>query len=152
MEIRKAAALLTLVTAFTLGSAPAGAADPSPAPAASAAPAAEEKSITTASGLQYIDTVVGKGASPKKGQTAVVNYTITLGNRQIEKSSPGQPIKFTIGREQVLKGLEEGVITMKVGGHRKLMVPPNLGYGSEEAGKVPPNSTLIFEVELLEVR
>jgi len=152
MEIRKAAALLTLVTAFTLGSEPAGAADPSPAPAASAAPAAEEKSITTASGLQYIDTVVGKGASPKKGQTAVVNYSITLGGRQIEKSSAGQTMQFTIGREQVLKGLEEGVITMKVGGHRKLMVPPNLGYGSEEAGKVPPNSTLIFEVELLEVR
>jgi len=151
MEIKNTAILLTLVAASTFWSAPAGA-EPAPAPSASAAPAAEVKPTTTASGLQYVDTRVGTGKSPKPGQTVVVTYTISIGDRRIETSPAGAPFQFAVGRGQALKGLDEGVATMKAGGQRKLMVPPSLGYGSEGAGSVPPNTTLLIDVELLEVR
>jgi peptidylprolyl isomerase len=151
MKIRPTTILLTLIAASALWSAPAGA-EPTPAPSASIARAADAKPTTTASGLQYVDTKVGTGKSPKPGQTVVVNYTISIGDRRIESSRSSVPFQFAVGRGQALKGLDEGVATMKAGGQRKLMVPPSLGYGSEGAGGVPPNATLLIDVELLEVR
>jgi FKBP-type peptidyl-prolyl cis-trans isomerase FkpA len=111
--------------------------------------------ITTASGLNYIDLVVGTGESPRPGQTAIVHYTGTLENGSKFDSSldRGQPFQFPIGLGKVIKGWDEGVMSMKVGGKRKLIIPPDLAYGA--AGRppvIPPSSTLIFEVELLGVR
>jgi peptidylprolyl isomerase len=108
----------------------------------------------TPSGLKYIDEVVGTGASPTPGQMVTVNYVGTLENGSKFDSSfdRNQPFKFPIGQGRVIKGWDEGVMTMKVGGKRKLIVPPELGYGSRSMGpKIPANSTLIFEVELLGV-
>lgn len=109
----------------------------------------------TASGLEYEDLVEGTGVSPKPGQTAVVHYTGTLTNGKKFDSSKdrGQSFSFIIGKGQVIAGWDEGVATMKVGGSRKLTIPPNLGYGPRGAGGViPPNATLVFEIELLDVR
>jgi peptidylprolyl isomerase len=109
----------------------------------------------TASGLEYEDTTEGTGVSPQKGQTAVVHYTGWLTNgKQFDSSRDrGQPFSFKVGQGQVIAGWDEGVATMKVGGRRKLTIPPNLGYGPRGAGGViPPNATLVFDVELLEVR
>jgi peptidylprolyl isomerase len=111
--------------------------------------------VTTPSGLHYEDVVVGKGASPKPGQTAVVHYTGTLtdGKKFDSSRDRNQPFSFQIGVGQVIKGWDEGVATMKVGGRRKLTIPPELGYGARGAGGViPPNATLVFDVELLELR
>src|SRR5262245_36555682 len=119
------------------------------------ATAMEEKTQKTASGLQYIDLKEGTGASPQTGQTAVVHYTGWLvdGKKFDSSKDRGQPFTFAVGRGQVIKGWDEGVATMKVGGTRKLIIPPELGYGARGAGGViPPNATLKFEVELLEVR
>lgn len=150
MTIRHAAALLTALTTFALGTLPAVAADPTPAPSGS--PAQEEaKPTVLKSGLQYIDTVVGKGAMPKKGQRVAINYMAAVGNKRIEASSPAAPFEFLLGSGQAMKGLDEGVSTMKVGGKRKIMVPPALGYGSEEVGNVPPNSIIVYEVELVRI-
>lgn len=111
---------------------------------------------TTASGLQLVDTVVGSGASPKPGQTCVMHYTGWLyengqkGKKFDSSVDRGQPFAFAIGTGQVIKGWDEGVATMKVGGKRTLILPPALGYGARGAGGViPPNATLIFDVELL---
>jgi peptidylprolyl isomerase len=112
------------------------------------------KEITTESGLKYVDLKTGEGASPKKGQTVTVHYTGTLhdGKKFDSSVDRNQPFSFTIGIGQVIKGWDEGLMTMKVGGKRKLTIPPELGYGSRGAGNViPPNATLIFEVELLEI-
>jgi peptidylprolyl isomerase len=108
---------------------------------------------TMPSGLKYVDEVVGTGASPTPGQIVTVNYVGTLENGTKFDSSydRNQPFKFPIGQGRVIHGWDEGVMTMKVGGKRKLMIPPDLGYGARGAGKIPPNSTLIFEVELLAV-
>jgi FKBP-type peptidyl-prolyl cis-trans isomerase len=114
----------------------------------------EEKTVTTASGLKYIDVVVGKGASPSVGKHVKVHYTGTLENGKKFDSSVdrNQPFSFIIGVGQVIPGWDEGVMSMKVGGKRKLIIPPNLGYGSRGAGGViPPNATLLFDVELLDV-
>jgi len=114
-----------------------------------------ENLVTTASGLQYLDLTVGTGASPEKGQTVTVHYTGTLSNGQKFDSSldRNQPFSFKIGVGQVIKGWDEGVATMKVGGKRQLIIPPDLGYGARGAGGViPPNATLNFEVELLAIR
>jgi peptidylprolyl isomerase len=122
--------------------------------AATAAPKPEGNVTETASGMKYTDEKVGTGASPQPGQVAVVHYTGWLENGTKFDSSRdrGQPFRFAIGRGQVIKGWDEGVATMKVGGVRKLTIPPALGYGAAGAGGViPPNSTLIFEVELLDV-
>jgi peptidylprolyl isomerase len=113
------------------------------------------KVITTASGLRYIDLVEGTGAGLQTGQRAVVHYTGTLEDgRKFDSSlDSGEPIEFPIGRGRVIKGWDEGVITMKIGGKRILIIPSSLGYGAEGAGGViPPNATLIFEVELLGVK
>ena len=110
---------------------------------------------TTPSGLTYEDTTEGTGASPRPGQTAVVHYTgyLTDGTTFDSSVDRGQPFSFRIGQGQVIKGWDEGVATMKVGGKRRLTIPPDLGYGaSGAAGVIPPNATLIFDVELLDIR
>ena len=117
------------------------------------------KSTTLASGLQITDTAVGSGASPKTGETCVMHYTGWLyvngqkGAKFDSSVDRGQPFEFPIGVGRVIKGWDEGVSTMKVGGKRTLIIPPDLGYGARGAGGViPPNATLIFEVELLNVK
>lgn len=112
------------------------------------------KEMMTNSGLKYEDLVEGTGASPQPGQTVVVHYTGTLENGQKFDSSldRGKPFEFAIGVGRVIKGWDEGVMSMKIGGKRKLIIPPSLGYGSRDLGVIPPNSTLIFEVELLEIK
>jgi peptidylprolyl isomerase len=108
----------------------------------------------TPSGLKYIDEVVGTGASPSKGKRVTVHYTGTLTSGQKFDSSRdrGKPFSFTIGVGQVIQGWDEGVMSMKVGGKRKLMIPSKLGYGARGAGGViPPNADLNFDVELLGV-
>lgn len=113
------------------------------------------KMITTDSGLKYVDVVVGKGAAPVKGKQVKVHYTGTLENGTKFDSSLDrkQPFSFVIGVGQVIRGWDEGVMTMKVGGKRKLIIPSNLGYGPRGAGGViPPNATLLFDVELLDVQ
>lgn len=114
----------------------------------------ETKVVTTASGLKYTDLVVGKGASPVAGKKVKVHYIGTLENGKNFDSSVArnEPFSFVIGVGQVIPGWDEGVMTMKVGGKRKLIIPSKLGYGASGAGGViPPNATLLFDVELLDV-
>lgn len=113
----------------------------------------------TASGLEIADTVVGTGVSPKTGQTCVMHYTGWLyqdgqkGKKFDSSVDRGRPFEFSIGVGQVIKGWDEGVASMKVGGKRTLIIPPAIGYGARGAGGViPPNATLLFDVELLGVK
>ena len=113
----------------------------------------------TPSGLQYEDTQVGTGATPAKGQTCSMHYTGWLwvnnakGAKFDSSLDRGKPFDFPLGAGRVIKGWDEGVATMKIGGKRTLLIPPDLGYGERGAGGViPPTATLLFEVELLGVR
>ena len=111
--------------------------------------------VTTESGLQYLDLVVGTGRQAELGDTATVHYTGWLADGRKFDSSVDrkEPFSFRVGAGQVIKGWDEGVGTMKVGGKRKLTIPPQLGYGARGAGNViPPNATLTFDVELLGLR
>jgi peptidylprolyl isomerase len=119
----------------------------------------ESKMTKTPSGLQYEDTQVGTGASPAKGQTCVMHYTGWLwengakGKKFDSSVDRGAPFSFPLGQGRVIKGWDEGVATMKIGGKRTLLIPPDLGYGARgAAGAIPPNATLLFEVELLEIK
>jgi peptidylprolyl isomerase len=109
---------------------------------------------TTPSGLQYRDDAVGDGPEAKAGQTVSVHYTGTLldGKKFDSSRDRGQPFQFGLGAGQVIRGWDEGVAGMKVGGRRTLVIPPELGYGARAIGPIPPNSTLRFDVELLGVR
>ncbi len=126
------------------------------AAAPQAKPTAVEESdyTTTDSGLKYIDLVEGDGESPEAGQTVVVHYTGWLEDGSIFDSSVdrGQPFDFVLGQGMVIPGWDEGVADMRVGGKRQLVIPPELAYGDSGGGPIPPGSTLIFEVELLEIR
>ncbi|MGN6311105.1 MAG: FKBP-type peptidyl-prolyl cis-trans isomerase [Xanthobacteraceae bacterium] len=120
---------------------------------------AKGKTMTTASGLQIVDTQVGTGATPARGQTCVMHYTGWLyvdgkkGKKFDSSVDRNEPFEFPIGMGRVIAGWDEGVSTMKVGGKRTLIIPPELGYGARGAGGViPPNATLIFDVELLAVK
>lgn len=112
--------------------------------------------VTTQSGLKMTDTVVGTGATPATGQICVMHYTGWLyedgkkGQKFDSSVDRGEPFEFPIGTGRVIRGWDEGVASMKVGGKRTLVIPPELGYGARGAGGViPPNATLIFDVELL---
>lgn len=111
--------------------------------------------VTTASGLQYIEIAEGTGDLPVKGQTVSVHYTGTLesGKKFDSSRDRNQAFEFQIGEGQVIKGWDEGLSTMKVGGRRKLIIPAELGYGSRSMGSaIPANSVLIFDVELLKIK
>jgi peptidylprolyl isomerase len=117
------------------------------------------KIMTTASGLQIIDIKVGTGPACRTGQTCVMHYTGWLykdgvkGQKFDSSVDRGEPFEFPLGRHQVIAGWDEGIATMKVGGKRTLIIPPDLGYGARGAGGViPPNATLMFDVELLGVK
>jgi len=119
----------------------------------------EGTTMTTSSGLKITDTKFGTGAQPKTGQTCVMHYTGWLyqdgakGEKFDSSLDRGEPFAFSIGQGQVIRGWDEGVATMKVGGQRTLIIPPELGYGARGAGGViPPNATLIFDVQLLDVK
>jgi peptidylprolyl isomerase len=122
-------------------------------------PAEAQTVMTKPDGLQIIELKVGTGASPKTGQTVVVHYTGWLyengkkGAKFDSSRDRGTPFEFPLGQQQVIAGWDEGVATMKVGGQSTLIIPPALGYGARGAGGViPPNATLIFDVELLGVK
>jgi FKBP-type peptidyl-prolyl cis-trans isomerase len=128
-------------------------------PAKKTAPAkttkAEPAPVTTPSGLKYWDLKVGTGTEAVKGKTVRVHYTgwLTNGKKFDSSVDRNEPFQFTIGAGNVIKGWEEGVVGMKVGGKRKLQIPPDLAYGKEGyPGVIPPNSTLIFQIELLGVK
>jgi peptidylprolyl isomerase len=114
--------------------------------------AMEQPMITTPSGLRYVDLVEGAGASPAAGDQVQVHYTgwLESGSKFDSSVDRGQPFGFPLGAGRVIRGWDEGVATMKIGGKRRLVIPPHLGYGDRGAGRlIPPGATLVFEVELL---
>ncbi|HZS42808.1 MAG TPA: FKBP-type peptidyl-prolyl cis-trans isomerase [Candidatus Paceibacterota bacterium] len=112
-----------------------------------------ENGTTTASGLGIKDVVLGAGEAASAGDTVTVNYigTFTNGTKFDSSYDHGQPFTFVLGSGQVISGWDQGIVGMKVGGKRDLVIPPNLGYGPNPVGPIPGNSTLLFEVELLNV-
>jgi peptidylprolyl isomerase len=154
-NVEKFIVLLLLVVAIAI---PACSQKEAKAPEKTAAeqgvPAAQAGAVKNPSGLSYTDLVPGKGASPVTGKSVTVLYTGWLENGTKFDSSldRGQPFVFRIGVGEVIPGWDEGVMSMKVGGKRKLFIPAQLGYGAAGAGGlIPPNANLIFEVELLDV-
>ncbi|MEA2692594.1 MAG: FKBP-type peptidyl-prolyl cis-trans isomerase FkpA [Acidobacteriota bacterium] len=149
--------LTTLLTALPLAG-PVLAQAPKDQPKEKAAmekPAAEGKEVVTPSGLRYTDIKVGEGEEAKPGQAVTVHYTgrLTDGTKFDSSLDRKQPFSFKLGAGQVIQGWDQGVAGMKVGGKRKLTIPPGLGYGTQSVGGViPPNSTLVFDVELLGVK
>jgi peptidylprolyl isomerase len=114
-----------------------------------------QNTVTTRSGLQYQDLAVGQGQMPQPGQKVAVHYTgwLTDGTKFDSSLDRGQPFTFVIGAGQVIRGWDEGVATMKVGGRRKLIIPPQLAYGQRGVpGAIPPGATLVFDVQLLAVQ
>jgi peptidylprolyl isomerase len=135
---------------------PAQTQSPAPTSPAGPTPTTEAQTQVLPSGLKYVDLVPGTGASPQVGQMVSVHYTGWLvdGKKFDSSVDRGQPFQFMLGKGQVIKGWDEGVASMKIGGKRKLIIPPALGYGGRSVGNglIPPNSTLVFEVELLGVK
>ncbi len=117
-------------------------------------PTKQPKTISLPSGLQYQDLKLGDGAVAKSGQTVSVNYigVLTDGTKFDSSFDAGRPFSFGLGAGQVIKGWDEGVAGMKVGGRRILIIPATLGYGNQANGKIPANSTLIFQVDLLGIK
>ena len=122
----------------------------------STGPEKVQKYKSLPSGLEYADLKVGTGPEARSGQTVTVHYTgwLTNGKKFDSSVDRGTPFEFPIGQGRVIKGWDEGVATMKVGGKRTLLIPPQLGYGSRGAGNglIPPNATLLFEVELIAIK
>jgi peptidylprolyl isomerase len=110
--------------------------------------------VTTPTGLKYVDEVIGNGERARLGKTVTVNYTGTLtdGTKFDSSADQGQPLEFRLGTDTIIQGWNEGIVGMQVGGKRKLIIPPQLGYGAQGKGKIPPNATLIFEIELVGVK
>lgn len=124
--------------------------------AAAGIPKVSGDTITTPSGLKYVEIVVGTGDMPKTGQLVLAHYTgwLTDGTKFDSSRDRGQPFPFPIGQGRVIKGWDEGLASMKVGGRRLLVIPPDLGYGSRGAGGgvIPPGATLVFDVELVGIQ
>jgi FKBP-type peptidyl-prolyl cis-trans isomerase len=112
------------------------------------------KTVTTASELKIEDLLICNGAEVKQGMNATIHYIASVrgGSRFFNSYDRGQPLTFVVGSDQVVRGLNEGIIGMKVGGKRRLTIPPILGYGNQSRPGVPANSTLVYEIELLNVR
>jgi len=158
--MKKSIALTMALGLAVILAAPLVAQDSKPTTAPDTEKKDESKMHRTPSGLQYEDTKVGTGATPQKGQTCVMHYTGWLwennakGKKFDSSVDRGTPFQFKLGQGQVIRGWDEGISTMKVGGKRTLVIPPDLAYGSRGVGNglIPPNSTLVFEVELLDVK
>jgi FKBP-type peptidyl-prolyl cis-trans isomerase len=145
---------LTLAVAFALGVAALAVTETCAQDTSAQEKKEKGKVITTDSGLKYEDLKEGSGAEAKKGDTVSVHYTgwLTDGKKFDSSLDRGEPFRFKLGAGMVIKGWDEGVAGMKVGGKRKLTIPPELGYGKRGAGRViPPDATLVFEVELLKI-
>jgi peptidylprolyl isomerase len=147
--------LIVLLFALTaLGCPSPGASGGSQTAGANVMVAADEQLTTTPSGLRYRDLALGEGPAPEAGRDVVVHYTGWLldGTKFDSSVDRNAAFKFKLGAGAVIAGWDEGVATMQVGGKRKLVIPPALGYGDRQVGPIPAGSTLVFEVELLEIR
>jgi FKBP-type peptidyl-prolyl cis-trans isomerase len=160
---RQTRSLIPALCGFTLllATVPSVAQDPVPAEPPAEAPATADAGedvpevVTTDSGLQYADLEVGMGPAVRKGDLVEVHYLGWLPDGTVFDSSRArnQTFRFQVGRRQVVKGWDEGVVGMQVGGKRRLLLPPELGYGKRGAGeKIPPDASLFFEIELVGIR
>jgi FKBP-type peptidyl-prolyl cis-trans isomerase FkpA len=146
-------AALSLMSAIACGDKATTEPDPATATFASALNVNISTMTATGSGLYYRDSIVGTGATAQRGNTITAHYTLWLTNgTQLETSVGKTPFTFPLGARAVIAGWDEGIVGMKVGGIRKLVVPPQLGYGSQVQGSIPSNSILVFNVQLVSVR